>query len=285
MKTPYTDMTVRPLRESRGLNECLHNTTGKHCEFCIEGFFSNATRGLPTDCKLCACPSEDPTHSFSPTCTATPGGGHMCTSCARGHAGPHCERCEPGYFGNPAEPGGACKPCACGGGPCDSLTGRCLKCPGNTEGWRCERCLPAHYGDPAAAACLPCDCHPAGSVTVKSCDLETGQCQCRPQFSGRMCNQCKPGYGNISAGCPPCSCDSVGAATKVCDPDTGQCSCQPGVTGVHCNLCQPQHFGFSSTGCEGKYIFIYTIFEHLFYRYIAPSACSLRTDDNLARWV
>ena len=39
---------------------CLHNTTGFHCEKCLEGFYGNATIGGPTNCKKCPCPMTSP---------------------------------------------------------------------------------------------------------------------------------------------------------------------------------------------------------------------------------
>ena len=36
----------------------MHNTTGKDCSFCKEGFYGNPLKGTPDDCKLCNCPPE-----------------------------------------------------------------------------------------------------------------------------------------------------------------------------------------------------------------------------------
>ena len=73
-------------------------------------------------------------------------------------------RCSNGYFGNPAEPGGLCKPCICsntelisaarGDSICDHLTGECFICPKNTVGWNCDQCLKGYYGNPLNGSCL-----------------------------------------------------------------------------------------------------------------------------------
>lgn len=51
-------------------------------------------------------------------------------SCKPGYTGTQCERCAPGYFGNPQKFGGSCQPCNCyiNGqlGSCDPLTGDCI---------------------------------------------------------------------------------------------------------------------------------------------------------------
>ncbi|KAK2509506.1 hypothetical protein MC885_005672 [Smutsia gigantea] len=50
-------------------------------------------------------------------------------SCKPGYTGTQCERCAPGYFGNPQKYGGSCQPCNCNGGQsgsCHPLTGDCI---------------------------------------------------------------------------------------------------------------------------------------------------------------
>lgn len=47
--------------------------------------------GTPNDCKKCACPLEDSTNNFSPTCKSDDDGGYVCTDCPEGYAGDHCE--------------------------------------------------------------------------------------------------------------------------------------------------------------------------------------------------
>lgn len=72
------------------------------------------------------------------------------------------------------------------------------------------------------------------------------------------------GLGNVTSGCVPCQCNSIGSSSSVCDPITGHCSCHPGVHGPHCDQCLSHYYGFSDTGCKRK---CDTLF---FWNYIQP---------------
>ncbi|KAE8598578.1 hypothetical protein XENTR_v10016864 [Xenopus tropicalis] len=104
---------------------CLHDTTGDYCEFCKEGYTGNATLG---NCRLCPCPLSVPSNSFATGCVGT--GRNMRCMCKPGYAGVSCERCAPGYYGNPLKFGSSCQPCNCGNNgqlrSCDPLTGECF---------------------------------------------------------------------------------------------------------------------------------------------------------------
>lgn len=69
---------------------CEHNTTGPQCNECIIGFYGNAMEGTPNDCKKCACPLDESTNNFSPTCKSN-NADYVCTECAEGYTGDHCE--------------------------------------------------------------------------------------------------------------------------------------------------------------------------------------------------
>ncbi|XP_074208255.1 laminin subunit alpha-3 isoform X2 [Camelus bactrianus] len=101
---------------------CQHNTAGEHCERCREGYYGNAIHG---SCRVCPCPHSN---SFATGCVVT--GGNVKCSCKPGYTGTQCERCAPGYFGNPQKFGGSCQPCNCNNngqlGSCDPLTGDCI---------------------------------------------------------------------------------------------------------------------------------------------------------------
>ncbi|KAF4024914.1 hypothetical protein G4228_016858 [Cervus hanglu yarkandensis] len=103
---------------------CQHNTAGEHCERCKEGYYWNTIHG---SCSVCPCPHSD---SFATGCVVT--GENIKCSCKPGYTGSRCERCAPGYFGNPQKFGGSCQPCNCNSngqlGSCDPLNGDCDSC-------------------------------------------------------------------------------------------------------------------------------------------------------------
>lgn len=58
-----------------------------------------------------------------------------------------------------------------------------------------------YYKPPAQEACLPCDCFPHGSHS-RACDMDTGQCACKPGVIGRQCNRCDNPFAEVtSLGC------------------------------------------------------------------------------------
>ncbi|KAK3862970.1 hypothetical protein Pcinc_031206 [Petrolisthes cinctipes] len=241
---------------------CQHNTAGDQCERCNKGYYGNALRGRPNDCTPCPCPNNG-------ACTQLPDDTVVCLGCPTGYAGPRCELCTDGYFGDrngrngPPRP---CERCDCNGNidpnavaNCNRTTGECLKCIYNTGGFYCDQCLPGFYGDALALPkgdCQPCHCNAYGTAAERYgrtiCDQVTGQCQCRSHVIGLKCNKCQPGYWNLTSGegCDACGCDATGAVNGTCDEVTGQCFCREGVTGRRCDTCEPYHYGFSRDGCK-----------------------------------
>uniref|UniRef100_A0A8B9RS51 Laminin subunit beta-1 n=1 Tax=Accipiter nisus TaxID=211598 RepID=A0A8B9RS51_9AVES len=91
---------------------------------------------------------------------------------------------------------------------------------------------------------LPCQCDPQGSRSSE-CQVQGGQCECKPHVLGRRCDRCAPGsYGFGPLGCSPCACSPEGSVSQLCDAVSGQCRCQPGAVGRQCDQCQPGHWGF-----------------------------------------
>uniref|UniRef100_A0A8D0GDX5 Laminin subunit alpha-4 n=1 Tax=Sphenodon punctatus TaxID=8508 RepID=A0A8D0GDX5_SPHPU len=156
--------------------DCQRNTTGEHCERCPDGYLGDVIRGVPTFCQPCPCPLPL-LANFAVSCHRK-SGAVRCV-CKENYAGPNCERCAPGYYGNPLLVGSTCKKCDCSGNSdpnlifedCDEATGQCLNCLRNTMGFKCEQCAAGYYGDAVRAKnCTECNCRGG------PCDSQSGQC-------------------------------------------------------------------------------------------------------------
>ncbi|RMB95824.1 hypothetical protein DUI87_27938 [Hirundo rustica rustica] len=233
---------------------CQHNTEGDHCERCKDGYMGSPSAQEPLQCVGCPCPLSVASNNFAVGCVHK--GSNMQCLCKPGYAGPNCERCAPGYYGNPLVIGSSCQPCDCSGNTdpnmlfssCDSLTGACSGCMHHTAGARCELCAPGYYGDAMVAKnCTQCNCSPCGT---ESCHPQTGQCFCKTGVTGQRCDRCEEGYYGFEgcSGCRRCDCD-VGAVGSSCHVQSGQCSCLPGVSGSRCHQCAPGYWGFGQGGC------------------------------------
>ncbi|KAL2097308.1 hypothetical protein ACEWY4_006515 [Coilia grayii] len=101
---------------------CQHNTAGDHCEQCQEGYYRNAAQ---LNCRPCPCPHSLGSNNFAVGCSEA--SGRIQCICKPGYTGDRCERCAPGYYGDPLSYGSSCRPCNCNGNPghCDSKTGDC----------------------------------------------------------------------------------------------------------------------------------------------------------------
>ncbi|MBM4397326.1 MAG: VCBS repeat-containing protein, partial [Deltaproteobacteria bacterium] len=101
--------------------------------------------------------------------------------------------------GGPCGP--TCKPAAACTGTGDCASGQCT-------GGKCA-CATGSYRDAATGACLLCACRLAGS-TGSACDA-TGQCSCKPDWTGAKCDafigSCGPGA------CPVTPCRNPGLDT------------------------------------------------------------------------
>ncbi|XP_073705589.1 laminin subunit alpha-3 [Garra rufa] len=117
---------------------CRDNRAGDNCERCKDGHYSSTAKGR---CSACPCPLTNHANNFALGCTETDGR-HVCL-CQDGYTGERCERCAPGYYGDPLVYGGSCRLCKCPGNLCDSKTGVCRNSlvlrDTNTEE-QCEEC-------------------------------------------------------------------------------------------------------------------------------------------------
>ncbi|RUS87348.1 hypothetical protein EGW08_004890, partial [Elysia chlorotica] len=155
--------------ESGVCRNCRDNTVGDQCDRCARGFYGDARRGSRQDCQRCPCPLTESPNQFSPDCILDTDGDVTCTACPPGHTGRRCERCEPGYMGNPLQPGDSCKQmnltCDCdsrGTLPntfCDPNTQQC-QCKNNVQGLRCSTCRDGYFNldRDNQEGCMKCFC-------------------------------------------------------------------------------------------------------------------------------
>uniref|UniRef100_A0A2K6U1C2 Laminin subunit gamma 3 n=1 Tax=Saimiri boliviensis boliviensis TaxID=39432 RepID=A0A2K6U1C2_SAIBB len=230
-------------------------------------------------------PSSEPRYPLCNQVLVLPSG--ICV-CGHHTEGPSCERCLPGFYGNPfAGQADDCRPCPCpGGSACTTIpeSGEvvCTHCPPGQRGRRCEVCDDGFFGDPLGLSGAPQPCHRcqcSGNVdpnAVGNCDPLSGHClRCLHNTTGDHCEHCQEGfYGSALSPrptdkCTPgeavpctsclrpssfpyhrCKCHPLGSQEDQCHPKTGQCTCRPGVTGQACDRCQLGFFGFSIKGCR-----------------------------------
>ncbi|XP_026053378.1 laminin subunit alpha-3-like [Carassius auratus] len=116
---------------------CRDNRAGDQCERCRDGFYSDAAHR----CSACPCPLSNHANNFALGCTETDG--RLLCLCKDGYTGERCERCAPGYYGDPLVSGGRCRLCICPGSLCDSKTGVCrnsLELQDTDTEEQCEEC-------------------------------------------------------------------------------------------------------------------------------------------------
>ncbi|XP_066532892.1 laminin subunit alpha-4 isoform X2 [Hoplias malabaricus] len=235
--------------------DCEDHSEGDFCEKCGDGYVSEVFPNGRHECRPCACPISLESNNFAAYCDKK--GVVLRCVCQDGYAGHYCERCAPGYYGNPMRVGDSCRKCDCNGNSdpnlifseCHNQTGQCLHCWGNTAGHNCERCAPGYYGDAISAKdCRECHCNKCGTA---SCDDRTGVCHCKPGVTGQLCDQCEEGYSGFSScsGCRRCEC-AAAALSATCHRLTHSCTCQPGAGGRYCERCLPLHWDYTPLGCK-----------------------------------
>ncbi|XP_069729416.1 LOW QUALITY PROTEIN: laminin subunit gamma-3 [Phaenicophaeus curvirostris] len=226
---------------------CPRGQRGKRCELCDDGFFGDplGLRGPVHPCVPCQCHGNVDLNAVG-NCDSVSG---RCLRCLYNTTGEHCERCQPGFYGDALapNPAGKCAPCDCnpdgsatGLEGCDPITGQC-RCLPHVMGRACELCQPGYYDLQPAVGCKSCECHPTGSRD-SGCHTQTGQCSCQPGVTGKQCDRCHHGFFGFSArGCRACNCSPLGSITPQCH-ENSTCLCHPGFVGYKCDRCQVNFF-------------------------------------------
>ncbi|KAH8869022.1 Netrin-1 [Schistosoma japonicum] len=175
--------------------------------------------------------------------------GKLTCACEHHTSGDDCEYCKPGYMDRPwdrATPQDAniCKKCDCNlhSNECrfsNSLYllsnrvsgGVCENCQHNTVGRNCHQCAEGYYRDwtkPISHenVCLPCRCHPIGSIVRHDCDRRSGQCRCKQGVAGLTCDRCQDGYHQTRSPLNPCTKDFTSRAVALAHTP-GDINCPP----------------------------------------------------------
>ncbi|XP_065924363.1 hepatocyte growth factor receptor isoform X2 [Magallana gigas] len=137
------------------------------------------------------------------------------------------------------------------------ISGRNFNCTCNNErkvqGDSCELCTELGKFQEEFACDNSCNCSSNGTNGNTSvCQGVGGQCNCKTNVMGRVCDVCKPLHYNLSQsnldGCTRCIC---GPGTKSCDTNTGACTCKNNTetTSDRCERCLPEYYGVSGTEC------------------------------------
>ncbi|XP_060751007.1 basement membrane-specific heparan sulfate proteoglycan core protein isoform X1 [Tachysurus vachellii] len=205
---------------------CPPGYSGLSCESCTSGFERVPGSPYLGTCAGCNC------HNHASACD--PVSGH-CLSCQHNTEGPQCDKCRPGYFGDPSRGRpDDCKPCPC---PYTETSRRfsdtcfldvdsqatCDACAPGYTGRRCEKCASGYVGNPLqpSGKCIPYSedytrCDNKGTISSSS-----RPCNCKANVAGALCDECKPGTFHLSAGnpegCLQCFCMGV---TKECASST-----------------------------------------------------------------
>ncbi|TSM04853.1 Laminin subunit beta-2 [Bagarius yarrelli] len=246
--------------------DCRENTAGHLCERCINGYYGNAVLGSGEHCRPCACPGNlGSGHLNADSCHIEHSSNQIICQCKPGYTGQRCDRCAPGYYGNPEQINGKCWPCECNGNivaedpeSCDPQTGQCLKCLYNTDGPSCSECKPGYYGNALARDCRRCTCMRLGTDQEYCsnegcyCDRQTGACPCRPNVINHNCDQCAANHWHLGMddGCEACGCHPQNSLSLHCNLLSGQCHCRPGFGGKQCTECEMFHWGDPAEYCE-----------------------------------
>ncbi|CAJ0584396.1 unnamed protein product, partial [Mesorhabditis spiculigera] len=243
---PYSDyndnlMKLQPIDlSSEFVEQCKENIfkNANASDFCRDKIFT-----LTTDFNQAAL-SCDCMAAGSSSFNCQPYGGQC--DCKANIIGRRCDRCAPGHYSYPD-----CLKCKCGPNQqCDEQTGQCY-CAPHVDGQNCDKCVSNAYGYDPLIGCQLCGCNRDGSDGGNlECDPLNGQCLCKENVGGRMCDRCLAGFYRFPH-CAECRCNRDGTTEDVCDPHTAVCRCKENVYGPMCESCKPGTFDLSDANPQG----------------------------------
>ena len=127
-------------------------------------------------------------------------------------------------------------------GGCDKVQeGKLCECKERVKGRICNQCKDLYWNLQInnSFGCEDCLCNRNGTIGgIGLCNTESGQCDCKENVKGRVCDSCKDETYGLSAGnlfgCVDCKCDIGGAIHQVCNKTNGNCFCKPRIRGQRC---------------------------------------------------
>ena len=203
---------------------CEHSTSGSNCEECLPLFnnkpWAAGTVTSANECDMCTCNNHANSCVYDPVTDTG-----ICVDCMDNTEGPQCESCTQFYYrpsGVPRDSPEACFPCACdpsgvtddgvclrGDNTDGSDSGQC-SCKEFATGRACDMCLAGYFNLSVVnpQGCEMCSCNMIGTVDGSTvCDMDSGQCPCKPNVIGLGCESCAPSHFGIEMeeGCLPCN--------------------------------------------------------------------------------
>uniref|UniRef100_A0A8C2WMQ1 Heparan sulfate proteoglycan 2 n=1 Tax=Cyclopterus lumpus TaxID=8103 RepID=A0A8C2WMQ1_CYCLU len=175
---------------------------------CDKGYTRTSSGLYLGTCERCNC------NGHASGCDTETG---RCLQCLHNTAGPRCERCETGFYGNPVTDGAqACQPCPCPGtASSNQFSPTChLESDGQPT---CDNCAPSFIF--RLFLFQPCNCYNCDQRGGAGCN--GGACRCKLNVEGPSCSSCKSGTFHLSQedkdGCLSCFCMGV---TQQCSSST-----------------------------------------------------------------
>ncbi|EGT43369.1 hypothetical protein CAEBREN_17090 [Caenorhabditis brenneri] len=173
--------------DNNGQCYCKGNFEGERCDRCKPNFYN-----FPI-CEECNCNPSGVTRDFQGCDKVSPG--ELC-SCRKHVTGRICDQCKPTFWDLQYHHEDGCRSCDCntngtisGLNTCDLKTGQCL-CKKNAAGRSCDQCAEGFYrlNSFNQLGCESCHCDIGGALRAE-CDIQSGQCKCRPRVTGLRCDR------------------------------------------------------------------------------------------------
>ncbi|CAB1337807.1 unnamed protein product [Coregonus sp. 'balchen'] len=175
-------------RKSGGVcMNCRHNTAGRHCHYCKEGFYRDMARPI-IHRRACKVPLRGvPKLPHAGTAAAATLNPQLYAAMNARNSQMEMEAPSVLHLGT-----GTSSECLAVEKSHDE---HCTTNPANPRPIKAFREFGARSG--------ACDCHPVGAAG-KTCNQTTGQCPCKDGVTGITCNRCAKGYQQSRSPVAPC---------------------------------------------------------------------------------